>query len=160
MTVLQNRWWSWPVTHLQRKAQGLRAESLLFYYFLKWQRISLKLFFWLLGVFIAVHGLSVAAGSSGYSLVVMCRLLDADPGLQGAWASVVGACGLKVAGSIVVAHGLSCPSACGIFPDPSSNLCPLHQQVYTLPLERQKNPEQNLFYFKICILGLVSFREG
>ena len=81
MTVLQNRWWSWPVTHLQRKAQGLRAESLLFYYFLKWQRISLKLFFWLLRVFIAVHGLSVAAGSSGYSLVVMCRLLDADPGL-------------------------------------------------------------------------------
>ena len=26
--------------------------------------------------------------------------------------------------SVVVMHGLSCPKACGIFPDQGSNLCP------------------------------------
>ena len=33
------------------------------------------------------------------------------------------------AGSVVVAHGLSCSAACGIFPDQGSNLCPLHWQA-------------------------------
>ena len=32
-------------------------------------------------------------------------------------------------GSAVVAHGLSCSTACGIFPDQRSNLCPLHWQA-------------------------------
>ena len=30
------------------------------------------------------------------------------------------------AGSVAVAHGLSCSAACGIFPDQGSNPCPLH----------------------------------
>ena len=34
--------------------------------------------------------------------------------------------GSRHAGSVVVAHGLSCSVACGIFPDRGSNLCPLH----------------------------------
>ena len=29
-------------------------------------------------------------------------------------------------GSVVVAHGLSCSAACGVFPDQGSNPCPLH----------------------------------
>ena len=33
---------------------------------------------------------------------------------------------LQSTGSIVVAHGLSCPEACGIFPDQGSNPCLLH----------------------------------
>ena len=33
-------------------------------------------------------------------------------------------------GLVVVAHGLSCPVACGIFSDQGLNLCPLHWQVY------------------------------
>ena len=33
---------------------------------------------------------------------------------------------LQEAGSVVVAHGLSCSTACGIFLDQGSNLCPLH----------------------------------
>ena len=33
---------------------------------------------------------------------------------------------LEHAGSIVVAHGLSCPEACEIFLDKGLNLCPLH----------------------------------
>ena len=54
----------------------------------------------------------------------------------GAQASVVVAPGLSScgswaleAGSVVVAHGLSCSVACGIFPDQGSNPCPLHWQA-------------------------------
>ena len=52
---------------------------------------------------------------AGFSLVVACRL-------QGAWALWLwcagsrarGRCSLRHAGSLVVAHGLSCPTTCGI----------------------------------------------
>ena len=47
----------------------------------------------------------------------------------GAWASVVVARGLQSAGSVIVAHRLSCSMACGIFPDQGSNPCPLHWQA-------------------------------
>ena len=51
-----------------------------------------------------------------------------------AWAvgtrtSVVVARGLQNAGSVVVAHRLSCSVACGIFPDQGSNPCSLHWQA-------------------------------
>ena len=36
---------------------------------------------------------------------------------------------LSVRASVVVAHGLSCSAACGIFPDQGSNLCPLCWQA-------------------------------
>ena len=32
-------------------------------------------------------------------------------------------------GSVVVAHGLSCSTACGIFPDQGSHPCPVHWQA-------------------------------
>ena len=38
-------------------------------------------------------------------------------------------CGSRHAGSVVVAHGLSCSGACGIFPDQGLNPCPLHWQA-------------------------------
>ena len=44
-------------------------------------------------------------------------------------ASVVVACGLQSAGSLAVAHGLSCSAALRIFPDQGSNPCPLHWQA-------------------------------
>ena len=50
------------------------------------------------------------------------------------------ACGLQSAGSVVVAHGLSCPVACAIFPDQASNLCPLHWQAASYPLEHKGSP--------------------
>ena len=31
--------------------------------------------------------------------------------------------------SLIVAHGLNCPTICGISPDQGSNLCPLHWQA-------------------------------
>ena len=36
---------------------------------------------------------------------------------------------LQGAGSVVVAHGLSCSAACGIFPYQGPNPCPLHWQA-------------------------------
>ena len=47
----------------------------------------------------------------------------------GARASVAVARGVQSAGSVVVAHGLGCSVACGIFPDQGANPCLLHWQV-------------------------------
>ena len=47
----------------------------------------------------------------------------------GEWASVIAVPGLDSTGSIVVAHGLSCSEACGIFLDQGSNPRLLHWQV-------------------------------
>ena len=43
-------------------------------------------------------------------------------------------------GSVVVVHRLSCPVACGIFPNQGSNSCPLHWQANAWPLEPQGSP--------------------
>ena len=48
--------------------------------------------------------------------------------------------GSRRAGSVVVAHGPSCPVACGIFPDQGSNPCPLHWQADSQPLRHQGSP--------------------
>ena len=48
--------------------------------------------------------------------------------------------GCKCAGSVVVAHGLSCSSAHGIIQDQGLNLCPLHWQVDSFPLYHQGSP--------------------
>ena len=37
-----------------------------------------------------------------------------------------------------MAHWLSCPVACGIFPDEESNLCPVHWQADSVPLDHQE----------------------
>ena len=74
--------------------------------------------------FVAVHRLLIAVASH-----CGARAL-------GAQASRVVARGLsssgsraKSAGSVVVAHGLRCSTACGIFLDQGSNPCLLHWQV-------------------------------
>ena len=71
------------------------------------------IYFWLHWVFVAVRGLLIAVSS-----------LVAEHGLQ-----VRGLQQLWPLGSVVVAHGLSCSAACGIFPNQGSNPCPLHWQV-------------------------------
>ena len=50
-------------------------------------------------------------------------------GLLMAVASLVSAQTLGAQASVVVAHGLSCPVAYGIFLDQGWNLCPLRWQV-------------------------------
>ena len=42
--------------------------------------------------------------------------------------------------SVVVAHGLSCSTVCGIFLDQGSNSCPLHWQSDSYPLYHQGSP--------------------
>ena len=85
-------------------------KSKPFYLFFK---IYLFIYFWLRLVFVAAHGLSLAAASGGYSL---CGARASHCGgfsccrarALGVWASVVVARGLQSAGSVVVAHKLSC----------------------------------------------------
>ena len=57
-------------------------------------------------LFVAVRWLLIAVASFCY----------------GAWA-------LNSSAPVVVARGLSCSVACGIFPDQGSNPCPLHWQA-------------------------------
>ena len=62
-------------------------------------------------------------GKWGYSLVAMCGLLIAvAPSLV---VNTVSGC----AGSVAVAHGLSCPMACEIFPNQGWNSCSLLWQA-------------------------------
>ena len=42
--------------------------------------------------------------------------------------------------SVVLARGLGCRMACGIFPDQGSNPCPLHWQADSSPLDHQGSP--------------------
>ena len=46
---------------------------------------------------------------------------------------------LQLLDSVVVAHQLSCSSACGTFLDQGSNQCPLHCKVDSQPLDHQRN---------------------
>ena len=74
---------------------------------------------------------SLVAASGGYSLVAVGGFLTVvaylvvEYGLYGMHASVV------------VAHGFSCPTACGIFLDQGLNSCLLHWQADSLPLSHQ-----------------------
>ena len=61
-------------------------------------------------------------------------LLLGSVGLRAHKASVVAAPRFQSTGSIVVAHGLRCPPACGIFPDQGLNPYLLHWQSDSLPL--------------------------
>ena len=56
--------------------------------------------------------------------------------------------GSRRAGSVIVAHGLSCSAACGIFPDQGSNPCPLHWQADSQPLRHQGSP--------VCTLNQIA----
>ena len=50
------------------------------------------------------------------------------------------------AGSVIVAHGPSCSTACGILPDQGSNPCPLHWQADSQPLRHQGSPYFSALY--------------
>ena len=81
-----------------------------------------------------MRGLSLVAVNGGYSLGVAYGLLIAVASLVEAQtlrmqASVIAAWRIQSAGSVVVAHGLSCSAAYRIFPDQGSNPHPLHWQV-------------------------------
>ena len=86
----------------------------------------LIIYFWLCWVFVAAHRLSLVEASGGYSSL-RCA------GFSLRWLLLLWSTGSRHAGSelwhvgsVVVAHGLSCSAACGIFPDQGLNPCPLH----------------------------------
>ena len=92
------------------------------------------LFFWLCWIFAAVCQLSLVAVSWGCSRVAVLILLTLVASLvEGAlecWLSRYGT-------QALVAH------ACGIFLDQGSNLCPLHWQADSYPLDHQGSPHRS-----------------
>ena len=90
-------------------------------------------YLWLCWVFISVRGLSLVVASGGHSSSQCAGLSPSRPLL-------LRSTGSRHAGSVIVAHGPSCSTACGIFPDQGSNPCPLHWQVDSQPLHHQGSP--------------------
>ena len=78
--------------------------------------IYLFTYFWL-GWVVAARGLSLVAVSRGYSSL-QCA------GFSLWWLLLLRSMGSRRAGSVVVAHGLSCSTACGIFLDQGSTRVP------------------------------------
>ena len=107
----------------------LYSSNCLFFYF------YFLIFFWLCWVFVSVRGLFLVAASGGHSSSRCAGLSPSRPLL-------LRSTGSRRAGSVVVAHGPSCSAACGLFPDQSSNTCPLHQQADSQPLCHQGSPIQ------------------
>ena len=105
--------------------------------------------FWLCWIFVAARGLSLVALSGVFSLAVVLGLLIAvasltEHRLEGAQARQLPLSGSRVQASVVLAHGLSCPEACGILPEQGCNPCPLHWQADSQPLDLQE--VQNTFF--------------
>ena len=80
-----------------------------------------------------LRGLSLVAPSGGHSSSRCAGLSLSRPLLLQSTSS-------RRAGSVVVVHGPSCSTACGIFPDQGSNPCPLHWQADSQPLHHQGSP--------------------
>ena len=111
---------------------SLLPNVLFFWFFLKFY-LFIYLFIWLCWVFVSVRGPSPVAASGGHSSSQCAGLSLSRPlPLQRT--------GSRWAGSVVVAHGLSCSAACGILPDQGSNPCPLHRQADSQPLRHQGSP--------------------
>ena len=95
--------------------------------------VCLFVYFWLHWVFFAVCQLSLVAAGGGYSPLwcvgfsLWWLLLSQSTGSRHVDFSSCHT--LWHVGSVVVAHGLSCSAACGIFTDQGSNPCPLHWQA-------------------------------
>ena len=87
----------------------------------------------------------------GLSLVVASRGHSSSrcAGLSLSWPLLLRSTGSRRAGSVIVAHGLSCSVACGIFPDQGSNPCPLHWQADSQPLHHQGSPAHCLLTSKV-----------
>ena len=114
------------------------VQSLLFppaqklFCFLKYLFIY---YLWLCWFFVSVRGLSLVVASGGHSSSRCAGLSLSRPLL-------LRSTGSRRAGSVVVAHRLSCSTACGIFPDQGSNPCRLHRQADSQPLRHQGSPQK------------------
>ena len=111
--------------------------------------IYLFIYFWLCWVFVSVRGLSLVVASGSHSSSRCAGLSLSRPLL-------LRSTGSRRAGSVVVAHGLSCSMACGILPDQGSSPCPLHWQADCQPLHHQGSPCSFSFYSVSVCLGNLS----
>ena len=110
-----------------------RRKTGLSFQFFFFKFICLFIYFWLCWVFISMRGLSLVAASGGHSSSRCAGLSLSRP-------LFLRSTGSRRAGSLVVAHGLSCSTACGIFPDQGLNPCPRHWQADSQPLRHQGSP--------------------
>ena len=120
---------------------GLLEPTLLLYFlfiYLFFNYLFLYFYFWLCWIFVSVRGLSLVVASGGHSSSQCAGLSLSRPLL-------LRSTGSRRAGSVVVAHGLSCSAARGIFPDQGSNPCPLHWQAASQPLRHQGSPTLLLY---------------
>ena len=90
-----------------------------------------------LGLCCCVRALS-SCSEQGLLFVAAPQFLIAVVSHGRAWAGTLA--------SVVVAHGLSCSTACGIFLDQGSNPCTLRWQVDSCPLCHQGSPQFRDFY--------------
>ena len=79
-------------------------------------------YFWLCWVFVAACRVSLLAVNGGYSLL-QSKIFSLW------WLLLLRSTGSRYQGSVVVAYGLNCFEACGVFLDQGSNSCPLRWQA-------------------------------
>ena len=156
-------------SHLQNEEKLLNKLCSFFFFNLKicclcFLFIYFYIYFWLCWVFASVQGLSPVAASGGHSSSRCVGLSLSRPLLL--WST-----GSRCAGSVVVAHGPSCSTACGIFPDQGSNPCPLRWQADSQPLRHQGSPAlfilwKPLKFFKgitqvswLALSHIIQFKE-
>ena len=126
----------------------LDLSPYIYFFFLSFFFFNLFIYYlWLCWVFVSVRGLSLVAASGGHSSSRRAGLSLSRPLL-------LRSTGSRCAGSVIVAHGLSCSAAYGIFPDQGSNPCPLHWQADSQPLRHQESPR---LIFKDLILTLKMY---
>ena len=112
---------------------GKSLQSVFFFFFNFYLFIYLFIYYWLCWVFVSVRGLPLVAASGGHSSSRCAGVSLSRPLL-------LRSTGSRCAGSVIVAHGPSCSTACGIFPDQGSNPCLLHWQADSQPLRHQGSP--------------------
>ena len=120
-----------------------------FFYFFIFFKVFLNLFLAVLGLRFCV---SLVVASGGHSSS-QC----ADLSLS--WPLLLQSTGSRRTGSVGVAHGPSCSTACGIFPVQGLNPCPLHWQADSQPLRHQGSPAE-LFKLKIFKNMSITYTKG
>ena len=130
-------YWNWGCFG---RTLELHPHRNLFRWILFFFKNYLFIYFWLCWVFVSVRGLSLVAASG-------CHSSSRRVGLSLSRPLLLRSTGSRHAGSVVVAHGPSCSTACGIFPDQGSNPCPLHWQADSQPSAPPGKPPGGYYYF-------------
>ena len=128
---------------------------------------------------ISLSDLSLLVYKNSRYIYVFLTVLDLCCCMQTFWVVVSGgtlsSCGVRAShsgvfsfggtrASVVVACGLSCSTAYGIFPDQGTNLCPRHGQVDSQPLGHQGSPARDfcglILYSATVLISLMSSLHG